>query len=289
MSSFYTYCYLDPRKPGDYNYGSYHFDYEPFYIGKGKGDRIKVHLREDANSSYNPHKVRKIQKIIKETGNNPIIYKLNENLEEQEAHSKEVELIKFIGRNDLKLGPLLNLTDGGEGSSGAIRSPEAIAKAVESRKGYKPSEETKRRISESNIGRTITEEQRVNLSEAHKGIKHSEETKKRLKELSTGRKHTKEAKDKISKTHKGVTKSIEHRKKLSEVNTGKVGRNKGKEFSDEWKKNLSEAHKNQKPTPESIAKGIATRKRNQELKRQQLLENKPLEVVVDNELTNLPA
>lgn len=41
---FYVYALLDPRKPGKYKYGEYEFDYEPFYVGKGSGDRCEHHL-----------------------------------------------------------------------------------------------------------------------------------------------------------------------------------------------------------------------------------------------------
>ena len=41
---FYVYVYLDPRKPGNYVYGEYSFDYEPFYVGKGSNGRCTIHL-----------------------------------------------------------------------------------------------------------------------------------------------------------------------------------------------------------------------------------------------------
>lgn len=54
---FYVYLYLDPRKPGNYSYQiddkTYHFDYEPFYVGEGKGERMYDHLRESHQNKKN--------------------------------------------------------------------------------------------------------------------------------------------------------------------------------------------------------------------------------------------
>jgi hypothetical protein len=44
--------------------------------------------------------------------------------DEQAAFDKEVELIALYGRRDLGRGALFNLTDGGEGASGSIRTAE---------------------------------------------------------------------------------------------------------------------------------------------------------------------
>lgn len=39
----FVYVYLNPLKPGKFCYGTYQFDYEPFYVGKGTRYRHLIH------------------------------------------------------------------------------------------------------------------------------------------------------------------------------------------------------------------------------------------------------
>ncbi len=127
---YYVYAYLDPRKIGNYQYDSYKFDYEPFYIGKGSNNRIDIHLKEKSNT----HKSKLTNKLLK-LGLEPIRIKLFENISEQDAYQKEIELIKLIGRSDLKLGPLTNLTNGGDGTPGCIFSEKELKRRSDASKG----------------------------------------------------------------------------------------------------------------------------------------------------------
>jgi len=65
-------------------------------------------------------------------------------------------------------------------------------------KGYKFSEESKKKISKALRGKKHSEETRKKISESHKGIKHSEETKRKLSKLHRGKRLSKEHKQKIS-------------------------------------------------------------------------------------------
>ena len=42
---YYNYVYLDPRKPGKFEFESICFLFEPLYVGKGKDDRCYEHLK----------------------------------------------------------------------------------------------------------------------------------------------------------------------------------------------------------------------------------------------------
>jgi group I intron endonuclease len=125
----YVYIYLDPRKKGVFCYDGLDFSflYEPFYVGKGTGGRCYSHLREalkTSNSNYKLNKIRKLSSLSKK----PIIVKLYNNIEEVNALKIESLLIEKIGRIDKGLGPLTNLTDGGEGTMGYVFSDDQLEK-----------------------------------------------------------------------------------------------------------------------------------------------------------------
>jgi len=114
---FYTYVLLDPRKPGPFQYGHWKFSHEPFYVGKGNGNRYLAHFKLDDTRRYNnPHNTRKIKKIFRE-GHEIEVRIVRKDISDKEAMSLEIKLIKLMGRHNLGTGPLTNLTDGGEGSS----------------------------------------------------------------------------------------------------------------------------------------------------------------------------
>lgn len=129
---FYVYALLDPRKPGAFRYGRWVFNYEPFYIGKGKGNRCLSHF-DNSSSKKMSFKNSKIKKIRAETGSDPLLIYKKKNLTEKEAFDAEKTLIARVGRKDRKLGPLANLTDGGEGATGYVftkKDKENVSKGL---------------------------------------------------------------------------------------------------------------------------------------------------------------
>jgi group I intron endonuclease len=191
---YYVYVYLDPRNFGDYVYGEYKFDNEPFYVGKGKDYRHKRHLNE-SQLSNNSHKSNLIKKLIN-NGWYPNIFILKEELSQAEAFELEKKLIKEIGRYDLQTGPLTNKTEGGEGISGYRWNYEqkiGIKSRKPSKLGYKTSEETKQKIGDANRGKkwkdnkervinfsTLKKQQYLGTKNPFFGKKHTEETLKKI-------------------------------------------------------------------------------------------------------------
>jgi hypothetical protein len=164
---------MDPRKPGQFKYGNYYFDYEPFYIGKGKNARLLDHIKY---INKNKMLYNKIKKIKTETDKDPIIKILIENLGEEEAFLNESLIITSIGRKNLKSGPLCNLTNGGEGPSGRHPTNEtriklSIATSGENNPmfGRHHTEDSKKLIGEKNSKCIRTEEFKKHTSEHNKG------------------------------------------------------------------------------------------------------------------------
>lgn len=94
----------------------------PFYIGKGRGNRINIHERDAMRNTS--HKDRIIQSMhaagIKEIPKAILI----SGLTDEEAKQSEIDLIQLIGR--WPTGPLSNLTSGGDGV--ASLAPESRAR-----------------------------------------------------------------------------------------------------------------------------------------------------------------
>lgn len=248
---FYVYVYLDTRKCGEFVYEDLKFDYEPFYIGKGKNDRHVSHLykaesifngRSKSNSN---HLLNKIISILK-CGKKPIIKKIYENINEIDANNKEIELISLIGKLKENKGSLVNIANGGNGGITWIGENPFKGKKIEEICGSEKATQLREKMS-------VLAKERVgekNPNYRNKGILNpffgkkkqncdSEETKKRRSEATLKYLNSLTTEEKLINNNKvkdaKAAISLEDKKKWYKKISDAL---KGREFSDEHRKKL---------------------------------------------------
>lgn len=152
---YYVYKLIDPRNN------------QPFYIGKGTGNRWKAHLRETAENTSNWYKYCKI-KGIKDDKLEVICEFIAKDIEDEEAaYDIEAEYIKIYGTYS-NGGILCNKCDDN-------RPPNHKGKSYFDLYGEDAEEQRiKRRDRQRSVGGY------------RKGIPHTEETKLKLSQISAG-------------------------------------------------------------------------------------------------------
>lgn len=157
MTDFYTYIYYDPSRGN-----------EPIYVGKGKENRAWSHLKSKKRHPF-------IQRLnsMEKNGISPVVG-LYATDNEELALFLEEELISKFGRKDLGSGPLLNLTNGGEGVGGRIspHTPETKEKMRIAKKGipgHKQTTSAREKIAKYRLGKIHSPECRESMKKKKPG------------------------------------------------------------------------------------------------------------------------
>lgn len=169
---FYVYQYLRPNLT-------------PYYIGKGKGNRM-----------YKKHE----NTLPKDTA---FIKLVAHRLSEHEAFLLERRLIKFYGRMNNKTGILHNLTEGGAGTSGHTQSPEIRALISSAHKGKAKSLDHRAKLSAALKNRKLSPDHCAKIGSGHRGLKRSAEFSAKMSILHKGKVVSPETRAKISAANKG--------------------------------------------------------------------------------------
>ena len=159
--NFYTYTYF--------------IDGVPEYVGKGRGHRWASHMTDKESSYWLSHLRSSIQKL--KTIKVAFVFVADD----ESAMTEERGLIALYGRRNLGTGTLYNLTAGGEGAAGCVRSPETRARIAAGQigrpktlgfTGRKVSDEHRAKISAATTGKKrapFTDEHKANMAAARRG------------------------------------------------------------------------------------------------------------------------
>lgn len=185
------------------------------YIGQTCQTTNKRFRHDGTGYAHSPYFYAAIQKYGWDNIEHIIVA---DGLDKNEANWLEKYLIRFYC-SDIK-GKGYNLTEGGDGSVGCVRSEEFKKNLSEKNKGKKLSDEHKRKISEGNKGKKLSEEHIRLLSMINKGRKLSPEHIEKLRQINKIRVRTPEEIEKSVSKRRGVPLSEETKKKLSDAHKG---------------------------------------------------------------------
>ena len=195
------------------------------------GQAVNIRKRENQWNSIGHYAGKAIDAARKKYGIDAFDFKILIECEDEELNKWERY---YIEKLNTKVPYGYNMTDGGDGKSGCI-----------------PSQETRKKLSESHKGKQIW----------CKGKHLSEEHKKKIADGNRGKKHSEKSKRKMSESRKGEKNhnfgkhpSEETRKKLSESRKGEKNHFYGKRHTEESIQKMSEAHKGKKQSEETILK-----------------------------------
>lgn len=193
---FYVYAWLRPCGT-------------PFYIGKGKGHRYTMTARRNVIFD-------RIVAKIERSGRKPEVVIAHKFLTESEAFAIEMTEIARHGRINLRTGTLANLTDGGEGLSGAVFSQAHRDKIGAAHKGMVRTKETRDRIAAAAVGRVVSDADR----ERRRAVMLRPEIREKLIAINTGKSPSKETRAKMSASQSGRVHKAETKEKI-----GRASRN----------------------------------------------------------------
>lgn len=193
---YYVYALIDPRTN------------LPFYVGKGKNNRMLQHLKE--GSTNGAKKNAKITEI-RSAGFEPIAVKLVENMVEKDAYNFEEDIITELGREGIDKDGIL--TNNRLHAWGPVMTNEVRSAISTWRTGMTFTDEHRKNLSKARIGKTyeeiygkegakkkreqlaekrgpMTEERRTNISNAKRGMdaphNWSNASRKRVSDKLTG-------------------------------------------------------------------------------------------------------
>jgi hypothetical protein len=180
-----------------------------FYIGKGCGSRCKQHLTDKKEYAFNKRLNGYIRNLI-DDNNIPIITKVAENLNEEEAYLLEESQIKKYGRVGFdENGILLNILESGR--------PPSFKGEDHHWWGKKHSEESKKKMSETKKKMYASEM----FVHPQKGKPLSDETKAKISKSNTGKKRTKEVIEKTRQLSLGRPQTDFQKQRAREANQKK--------------------------------------------------------------------